>query len=431
MKKIIYASYIAAAVSAAVLFSLIGMTACTSAKDEPIRLAHCSAYTIVSDTALRSCASEDITQIIEIFDGMEYEKTDIPSRLNEESVGLFACCSDNTICGIGFGSSGDEQYFSYTHYMAVTEFGAGADFFGENSRIYRISDEDYGSLISPLYNLAYHAFSGTVTRVGIDGAYYIVTPDEGEFPQGETFVYSDEKLNFGDKVSVTFCGDVMTTAPLQIRQVDTVKISDGNSPYTGWETVPFGAYRLPDLSLAANLEPGMFRSQCMEEVDFDSETKAGRKFDLVGRQVFADTEKNPEAVYAYYLNIELDCGGYVSSYPALAESVNSGQAPYEIDISRSDNYLNVYDMNGYPLAVFTYGNEMTFYTSMPSQDGTHTGDEIVFFDNPIPEIDEDSAVSMKYSGMGLEVDKRNRTVTDKGSGICYSFDFENRIVSAQ
>lgn len=142
-------------------------------------------------------------------------------------------------------------------------------------------------------------------------------------------------------------------------------------------------------------------------------------------------EKNPEAVYAYYLNIELDCGGYVSGYPALAESVNSGQAPYEIDISRSDNYLNVYDMNGYPLAVFTYKNEMTFYTSMPSQDETHTGDEIVFFDNPIPEIDEDSAVSMKYSGMGLEVDERNRTVTDKGSGICYCFDFENRIASAQ
>jgi len=252
-------------------------------------------------------------------------------------VGLFACCSDNTVCGIGFGSSGDEQYFSYTPHMAVTEFGAGANFFGENSRIYCISDEDYGNLIIPLYNLAYHAFNGTVTRVGIDGAYYIVTPDEGEFPQGETFVYSDERLNFGDKISVTFCGVVMTTAPQQILQVDIVKISDGNSPYTGWETISFGAYKLPDLSLATDLEPGMFKSQCMYEVDFDSETKAGKKFNLVGRQVFADTEKDPETVYAYYINIELECGGYVSGYPALAESVNSGQAPYEIDMSCSDS----------------------------------------------------------------------------------------------
>jgi len=81
-EKIIYVAYIAAAVSAAVLFSLAGMTACTSVKDEPIRLADCNSYTIASDTVLRSCEAEDITQIIEIFDGMEYEKTDIPSRLN-------------------------------------------------------------------------------------------------------------------------------------------------------------------------------------------------------------------------------------------------------------------------------------------------------------------------------------------------------------
>lgn len=424
MKKLI-------AAAAVIIFTLIGLTACSDAEDEPIRLGEYSSYTIVSETALRSCTADDISEIIAAFNGMEYEKTDMPDGLTATTVGLFAYSDDNVISGIGFGSSGDERYFSYTPHMAGTEIGAGADFFGENARVYRISNEDYGNVTIPLYNLAYYTFTGTITRVGVDGLYYIAEPDDGEFPQGSTFVYSDERLNFGDRVRVTFHGFVMETAPQQVRQVEIVKIEDGNSPYTGWETVSVGAYKIPDLSLASDLEPDMFSSQCMEEVDFESETKAGRKFTLVGFQVFADTQKNPDAVYANYLSVELDYGGYIAREPAFAESVNSGQAPYELDMNRLDDYLTVYDMDGYPLAVFTYGNEMTFYTSAPSEDGIHSEGDIAFFDNPLPAVGEDSAVSLRYSGTGLEADPESRTVTDIGAGIRYRFDFENRTVSAE
>ncbi|MDE6746745.1 MAG: hypothetical protein K2J72_08920, partial [Oscillospiraceae bacterium] len=218
----------------------------------------------------------------------------------------------------------------------------------------------------------------------------------------------------------------------QIRQIDIVKIEDGSSPYTGWETVSIGSLKIPDMSHAGGLEPDMFRYQCMEEVNFESETGAGRKFTLVGVRVFADTEKNPDAVYAYDLCIELDCGGYIARNPAFAESVSSGQAPWELDLNRLDEYLTVYDMGEYPLAVFTYGNEMTFYTAVPNDDGIHSDGEIAFFDNPLPEIGEDAAaISTKYSGMGLEADPECRTVTDIGAGIRYHFDFENRYVSAE
>ncbi|MDE7304136.1 MAG: hypothetical protein K2N60_12550 [Oscillospiraceae bacterium] len=112
--------------------------------------------------------------------------------------------------------------------------------------------------------------------------------------------------------------------------------------------------------------------------------------------------------------------------------MSSGQAPWELDLNRLDEYLTVYNMGEYPLAVFTYGNEMTFYTSAPSEDGIHSDGDIAFFDNPLPEISEDAAaISMKYSGMGLEADPENRTITDIGAGICYHFDFENRYVSAE
>lgn len=424
MKKLIVAA-------AVLIFTLIGLTSCSSAKDEPIKLGEYSSYTIVSETALRSCTDDDISEIIGFFDGMEYEKTDMPDGLTADTVGMFAYSDDNVISGIGFGSSGDERYFSYTPNMAVTEIGAGADFFGENARVYRISAIDHDEVVDLLYELAYTAFTGTITRVGADGLYYIAEPDEGEFPQGAVEVYSDERLNFGDRVRVTFYGGVMESYPQQIRQVEIVKIEDGNSPYTGWETVSVGAYKIPDMSHASDLEPELFRSRCMEEVDFESETKAGRKFTLVGFRVFADTEKNPDAVYAYNMSVELDYGGYIAREPAFAESVNSGQAPWELDMNRLDDYLTVYDMDGYPLAVFTYGNEMTFYTSAPSEDGIHSEGDIAFFDNPLSEIGEDSAVSVRYSGTGLEADPENRTVTDIGAGIRYRFDFENRTVSAE
>lgn len=425
MKKLIVAA-------AVIIFTLIGLTACTSAKDEPVRLRDYSSYAIASDTALRNCTAEDISEILKFFDGLEYERVDMPADMTAESVGLFAYSTEHGNSGIGFGSSGDGRYFSYTPDMAVTEICAGADFFGENSRVYRITNEDYGNITIPLYNLAHYTFTGTITRVGVDGLYYIAEPDEGEFPQGSTFVYSDEKLNFSDRVRVTFQGLVMMTGPQQIHQVEISKIEDGNSPYTGWETVLVGKYKIPDMSNADGLEPDIFRSQCMEEVNFESETKAGRKFTLVGVRVFADTEKNPDAVYACDLCIELDCGGYIARDPAFAESVSGGQAPWELDINRLDEYLTVYDMGGYPLAAFAYGNEMTFYTSAPSEDGMHSNGDIAFFDNPLPEIGEGSAaISMKYSGMGLEADPENRTVTDIGAGICYHFDFENRYVSAE
>lgn len=425
MKKLIVAA-------AVIIFTLIGLTACSSANDEPIRLGDYSSYAIASDTALRNCTAEDISEILKFFDGLKYERVDMPADLTADSVGLFAYSAEHGNSGIGFGSSGDERYFSFTPSMAVTEIAAGADFFGENSRVYRIANEDYGNITLPLYNLAYYTFTGTITRVGVDGLYYIAEPDEGEFPQGSTFVYSDEKLNFSDRVRVTFQGLVMATGPQQIHQVEISKIEDGNSPYTGWETVSIGSLKIPDMSNSGSLEPDMFRSQCMEEVDFESETKAGRKFTLVGVRVFADTEKNPDAVYAYDLCIELDCGGYIARDPAFAESVSGGQAPWELDINRLDEYLTVYDMGEYPLAVFTYGNEMTFYTSAPSEDGMHSNGDIAFFDNPLPEIGEDAAaISVKYSGMGLEADSESRTVTDIGAGICYHFDFENRFVSAE
>ena len=426
MKKLI-------AAAAVIIFTLIGLTACTSAKDEPVRLGDYSSYVIADDTALRNCTAEDISELIKTFDGLKYERVDMPADLTADSMGLFALSDGVNYCtGIGFGSSGDERYISFTPDMAVTKIGTDADFFGENSRVYLISEEDYYSIFFPLYNLAYHAFTGTIIRVGADGLYYVAEPDEGEFPQGSTFVYSDEKLNFGDRVRVTFQGGVMETAPQQICQVEISKIEDGNSPYTGWETVSIGSLKIPDMSNAGGLEPDMFRYQCMEEVDFESETKAGRKFTLVGTRVFADTEKNPDAVYAYDLCIELDCGGYIARDPAFAESVNSGQAPWELDLNHLDEYLTVYGMGEYPLAVFTYGNEMTFYTSAPSEDGIHSDGDIAFFDNPLPEISEDAAaISMKYSGMGLEADPENRTVTDIGAGIRYHFDFENRYVSAE
>ena len=424
MKKLIVTA-------AAIIFTLIGLTACSSAKDENVRLGDYSSYAIASDTALRNCTAEDIPEILNFFDGLEYERVDMPADMTADSVGLFAYSAEHGNSGIGFGSSGDERYFSFTPDMAVTEIGAGADFFGENAHVYRITNEDYGDITIPLYNLAYYTFTGTITRVGVDGLYYVAEPDEGQFPQGSTFVYSDEKLNFSDRVRVTFQGLVMETAPQQIRQVDIVKIEDGSSPYTGWETVSIGSYKIPDMSHADGLEPDMFRSQCMEVVNFESETKAGRKFTLVGFRVFADRSKNPDAVYAYDLCIELDCGGYMARGPAFAETVNSGQAPWELDINRLDEYLTVYDMGGYPLAAFTYGNEMTFYTSAPSEDGMHSDGDIAFFDNPLPDIGEDSAISMRYSGTDLEADPENRTVTDIGAGIRYRFDFENRTVSAE
>lgn len=424
MKKLIVSA-------AVIIFTLIGLTACSSAKDEPVSLRGYSSYSVVNGAAVRSCTAEDISEAIEIFDGLKYESVDMPADIIADSMGLFALREGENYCtGIGFGRSGDEWYFSFTPDMAAAENGADADFFGENSRVYRISEEDYDNVFFPLYELSYHTFTGTIIRVGVDG--YIAEPDEGEFPQGITFVYSDEKLNFGDRVLVTFQGGVMETAPQQIRQVDIAKIEDGGSPYTGWETASIGSLKIPDMSNAGGLEPDMFRYQCMEEVNFESETGAGRKFTLVGFHVFADRSKNPDAVYAYDLCIELDCGGYIAREPAFAESVSSGQAPWELDMNRLDEYLTVYDMGEYPLAVFTYGNEMTFYTVVPNDDGIHSDGDIAFFDNPLPEISEDAAaISIKYSGMGLEADPENRTVTDIGAGIRYHFDFENRFVSAE
>ncbi|MDE6746363.1 MAG: hypothetical protein K2J72_06955, partial [Oscillospiraceae bacterium] len=211
MKKLIVAA-------AVIIFTLIGLTACTSAKDEPVRLGGYSSYVIADGTALRNCTAEDISEVIDIFDVLKYERVDMPADLTGDSMGLFAFSEGGDRTGIGFGSSGDEWYFSYTSDMAVTENGEDADFFGENSRVYRISEEDYDNIFFPLYELAYHAFTGTIIRVGVDGLWYVSEPDEGEFPQGSTFVYSDEKLNFGDRVRVTFQGGVMESAPQQKRQ---------------------------------------------------------------------------------------------------------------------------------------------------------------------------------------------------------------------
>ncbi|MDE6764294.1 MAG: hypothetical protein K2J73_11550 [Oscillospiraceae bacterium] len=282
MKKLI-------AAAAVIIFTLIGLTACNAAKDELIRLGDCSSYAIVSDTALRNCTAEDISEIIGFFDSMEYERADKSVCTAADSVGLFAYSADNRIFGIGFGSSGDESYFSYTPDMAVTEIGADADFFGENARVYRISAIDHDEIVDLLYEFAYTAFTGTITRVGADGLYYIAEPDEGEFPQGAVEVHSDERLNFGDRVRVTLYGGVMETAPQQIHQVEISKI----------------------------------------------------------------------------------------------------------------------------------------------EDGIQSEGDIAFFDNPLPEIGEDSAVSVRYSGTDLEADPENRTVTDVGAGIRYRFDFENLTVSAE
>ena len=147
MKKLIVAA-------AVIIFTLIGLTACSSANDEPIRLGDYSSYAIASDTALRNCTAEDISEILKFFNGLKYERVDMPADLTADSVGLFAYSTELGNSGIGFGGSGDERYFSFTPDMAVTEICAGADFFGKNSRVYRITNEDYGNITIPLYNLA-------------------------------------------------------------------------------------------------------------------------------------------------------------------------------------------------------------------------------------------------------------------------------------
>lgn len=185
---------------------------------------------------------------------------------------------------------------------------------------------------------------------------------------------------------------------------------------------------LPDIHNDIYQEQDKIRQNCIEAAVLDTEQVGDLTVELLGRYVMKDTAADPEAIFAYYLDIRL-CDGNTEydSQPAFANSVNTGQGAYRIKADDIDNYLQLYKMGEHPLIVFNYydadgGSETTFYTV--------TEDELFFFHEPVEGLENTSSISVGMSE-DISVNEALSTITDYGSGIEYTFDFDTFKISAK
>lgn len=416
MKKPKLAAVIAAVTAIAV--SAVCMLTNAEQSEEP-DMSDYRSFRLLSDTEARECYPEDISEFIEFMDGLEYR--DAGKNISGEEMAFrIEMFEEDNFDGrfsmMEFSRTGDEYYIEFY----------GMD--NKDFKTYYLTEEEY-MLGYSLFDLAaYHAFIGTVTKVVSDGI-YLVTADEGGFPEGDVFVTSDEPLSYGDRVEVRFQGDVMMSAPLQINQVGIWKIEDSGSEFTGREYVTINGHNIPDLQLAKDMEPAEFRKQSLPEYDLVVKEAADCRFSLVGRYVFADASKDADKLYAYHFYIRLENGGssLVLSRPALTDPENAEKV-FEFDADKIDDYLRVFDMNGRPVAAFVYGGEITFFT-VTDDAGEPSGKRLYLFRRSLSDAEYGSAASIPCSGGKLTLNEEQNMLIDGDGHTAYIFDFDNFEVS--
>ncbi len=399
---------LAAVIAAVVVIAAAAVCLLTSAKgsDAP-KLRGYGSYEIVSDTAVRLCTPDEISDALDEFNAVTLEETDFSGYKGEpQEIRMFKSeDGSGKYSSIMFFYSDGENYVEYVKNAGTK---SGDEYLpNENpkSKIYLIADENYGAY--DFESEAYHTFTGTVTQVAAGGDLYIVEGDEGGFPNGSVWVTSEEQLEYGDRVEVCFKGGVMASAPAQIIQIWCKKIGDGNGEYTGRDRAVWNGAPIPDMSAAGELTPEQFREQTFVQLDLDEETASGYRFTLVGYGVYS--MGSSESIYAYDGRIECmdGDGGYVAVEVVLPERGDS----YELKTEEIADMMTVYEMNGQPLAAFKYGGKITFLTIVD--------DESDILDHKKFQVID----TVDCSGGKLTADPEQNTVIDGDGHTAYVFDF--------
>ncbi len=397
---------LAAVIAAVVVIAAAAVCMLTSAKgsDAP-KLRGYGSYEIVSDTAVRLCTPDEISDALDEFNAVTLEETDFSGyREFPQEIRMFKSeDGSGKYSSIMFFYSDGENYVEYVKNAGTK---SGDEYLpNENpkSRIYLIADDNYGSY--DFESEAYHTFTGTVTQVAAGGDLYIVEGDEGGFPEGEVFVTSEEQLEYGDRVEVCFKGGVMASAPAQIIQIWCKKIGDGNGEYTGRDRAVWNGAPIPDMSAAGELTPEQFREQTLEQFDLDEETVSDFRVRLVGNGVYS--MGGSESIYAYNVRIECISDGYGLGEVVLPES---GE-PYELKTEEIADMMTVYEMDGQPLVAFKYGGKITFLTIVD--------DESDILDHKKFQVID----TVDCSGGKLTADTSQNTIIDGDGHTAYVFDF--------
>ncbi len=399
---------LAAVIAAVVVIAAAAVCMLTSAKgsDAP-KMRGYGSYEIVSNTAVRLCTPDEISDTINNFNSAVLEETEFSgSRGESRVIRMF-----NT--GDGSGEYSSMTFFdadgkSYVEYVKNAGTKSGDEYLpNENpkSKIYIIEGNNFG-MLSFAFD-AYNIFTGTVTKVleTEDSYIYIVTGDDGGFPEGEVFVTSEEELEYGDRVEVCFKGGVMESAPQQIDQIWCKKIGGGNGEYTGRDRAVWNGAPIPDMSAAGELTPEQFREQTLEQFDLDEETVSDFRVRLVGNGVYS--MGGSESIYAYNVRIECISDGYGLGEVVLPES---GE-PYELKTEEIADMMTVYEMNGQPLVAFKYGGKMTFLTIVD--------DESDILDHKKFQVID----TVDCSGGKLTADTAQNMIIDGDGHTAYVFDF--------
>ncbi len=395
---------LAAVIAAVTVIAVSAVCMLTSAKgsDAP-KMRGYGSYEIVSDTAVRLCTPDEISDALDEFNAAALEETEFSDYKGErQEIRMFKSKDGSgKYSSIMFFYSDGENYIEYIKNAGTK---SGDEYLpNENpkSKIYLIADENYGSY--DFASEAYHTFTGTVTRVTAGGS-YIVTGDDGGFPEGEVWVGSEEELEYGDRVEVCFKGAVMETAPQQIIQIWCKKIGDGNGEYTGRERTEWNGNVIPDLSAAGELTPKQFKDQTFAEAYLKEETISDCLIRLVGNNVYSMGDSRN--IYVYSIQIQCVQGGRGSEKMVLSDK---GE-PYELKTDEINDMMEVYDMNGQPLVAFKHGGRLMFLTLAPD-----------------PELSDRKILqtisTADYSGGKLTAHTEQNTIIDGDGHTAYVFDF--------
>lgn len=426
---------LAAVIAAVVVIAAAALCLLTSAKgsDAP-KMKGYRSYEIVSDTAVRLCTPDEISNALDEFNAVALEETEFSGyREFPQEIRMFKSeDGSGKYSSMTFFYSDGETYVEYVKNAGTK---SGDDYLpNENpkSKIYLITDDNYGSY--DFVSEAYHTFTGTVTQVTAGSDLYIVEGDEGGFPEGEVFVTSEEQLEYGDRVEVCFKGGVMTSAPLQIDQIWCKKIGDGDGEYTGRDRAVWNGVEIPDMSAAGELTPEQFREQTFVQLDLDEETASGCRFTLVGYGVYS--MGSSESIYAYGGRIE--CMDGDGGYAAVEVVLPDSGEPYELKTEEIADLMTVYEMDGQPLVAFKYGGKMTFLTIVDDEsdildnkkfqafavDDHSVGTIVVDTETgTLTQTDGISYSTVNCSGGKLTADTEQNMIIDGDGHTAYVFDF--------
>ena len=198
-------------------------------------------------------------------------------------------------------------------------------------------------------------------------------------------------------------------------QTSAVITTETTASETAAEVTETVTEKIPELK-SKDIFNESFREQCAEKAVIFNTEWGEYAIELVGSYVFTESPYT----YSFKLDIEADNGSERISAPAYANSVNTSQRPYKFYPEMIGDYVTVCEMDGFPLIIFRYHSQATFYTIA---DG-----ELFFFHNHLPEIGEDSAVSVPFSD---EFIIEGKTIKDNVTNVFYTFDFDSMSVYAE